>query len=164
MALANIPDLNNGTKADANDINALKAAILAEMNGNLDSDNFAAQSVGESELKPDSVTSEKLAPTKSQDANGWTTYDYGTWKEYYKVFSHDLNNIDAGINYGFIAVSNWPVGKAENDLFTQRTVKMSGNAPFFNYGWENETLYVRNITSGTLNPGVMDITVSARDK
>jgi hypothetical protein len=164
MALLNIPDITNGTSADASDVNSIKAQIVKEFNGGIDSTNLADNAVTTAKIVDSSITSSKLAPTKTIDANGWTTYNYGTWKEYYKVFDWDLNNIDAGVNYGFVAVNNWPVGKTEVDLFTQRTVKMDGNAPFFNYGWENETLYVRNITGATMNPGPMHITVSARDK
>jgi hypothetical protein len=36
-------------------------------------------------LPADSITSTMLNPSKTVDANGWTVYDYGTWKEYAKI-------------------------------------------------------------------------------
>lgn len=35
-------------------------------------------------LSDGAVTSDKLAPSKTTDANGWTVYNYGTWKQYEK--------------------------------------------------------------------------------
>lgn len=61
---------NDGETADAADVNDVFNAIIALINGNLDSDNLAANSVGTSELQDGSVTVAKLA---SATKGGWYT-------------------------------------------------------------------------------------------
>lgn len=65
------PDLPaDGETADAADVNDVFNAILALINGGIDSDNLAANSVGTSEIADSAVTEAKLASTTKA---GWYT-------------------------------------------------------------------------------------------
>ena len=69
MALVSLPaQPSDGTTADAADVNDQVNAIVAQVNGNLDSDNLAANSVGTSELQNGSVTQVKL---NANTLTGW---------------------------------------------------------------------------------------------
>ena len=69
MALVSLPaQPSDGTTADAADVNDQVNAIVAQVNGNLDSDNLAANPVGTSELQNGSVTQVKL---NANTLTGW---------------------------------------------------------------------------------------------
>lgn len=86
------PDLpSDGETADAADVNDVFNAILAVLNGGIDADNMAANSVGTSELQDGSVTEPKLAAaTRSGWYSGMTTPNTVTYngnRSYTLVFN-----------------------------------------------------------------------------
>lgn len=55
--------------------------------------------------------------TKSTDANGWTVYDYGTWKEYHQILTGNPPSIPSGGGWSSPSLS-LPVGVSSiNDVF-----------------------------------------------
>ena len=84
MGLVTITDIQDGTDADANDVNSRFATVVSEINGGLDSANLANNAVTQAKIAAASVSSDKLTLSKTQDANGWTVYDFGTFKQYRK--------------------------------------------------------------------------------
>ena len=77
--------------------------------------NLQALAVSTSKLADDAVTSDKLNPSKTLDANGWTVYDYGNWKEYTKRTASATGALATGAtrDYNF---SNYPVGITQSNL------------------------------------------------
>lgn len=68
-------------------------------------------------LADDVVTSAKLNPTRSTDANGWTVYDYGTWKEYSRLFTGlTVTSVAAQAAATALSSQTMPVGVAPNTL------------------------------------------------
>lgn len=63
-------------------------------------------------LRTGIVTSEKLAPTKST-VDGWTCYDYGSWKEYVKL--ENVGTVTTTRNY--FPLSTLPAGKTRADFY-----------------------------------------------
>lgn len=61
-------------------------------------------------LAPGAVTSEKLAPAKSVDGNGWTVYDYGTWKKYMKRVTYSVTVANNAYNNNVASSANLPTG------------------------------------------------------
>lgn len=67
--------------------------------------------LGAENLEDDSVTSSKLNPSKTVDANGWTVRDYGTWKEYNKLFTWTgSQSVGAHAGFDILGGSVLPVG------------------------------------------------------
>jgi len=84
MGIISITPIEDNTPASANSINEPIGKIVAELNGNIDTANLKNSGVTRDKLAANSVTSDKLNFTKTIDDNGWTVYDYGTWKQYCK--------------------------------------------------------------------------------
>lgn len=58
-------------------------------------------------IQDGAVTGIKLNLSKTTDANGWTVYDYGNWKEYIKTFGTYSQTANAGLaNERYTLVSN----------------------------------------------------------
>lgn len=94
------------------------------------------------------------------DANGWTVTEMGGGLKLYAKHHppgqpFDIGPLGSGA-YGSCGVlPNYPVGKNVNTLTLSRTVKLGGNAPFCVLTWENDTLYCRNVSAGTIDPGLV---------
>ena len=54
------------------------------------------------------ITSPQLNPSKTTDANGWTVYDYGAWKEYEKRVAVNQSITNGGV--GHETTTTPPVG------------------------------------------------------
>ena len=61
----------------------------------------------------DNIKFTTFAARKSVDANGWTVFDWGAWKEYVKVGSNV--SVDA-LNAVGASTTNYPVGVTMADL------------------------------------------------
>jgi len=61
-------------------------------------------------IADDAVTSDKLAPSKTTDANGWTVYDFGTWKRYSKRMAFSQTVTASSIAVLSPTTNNFPVG------------------------------------------------------
>lgn len=115
MGLINITDLSDGTGADAGDINSRMATLTGVINGNIDSANISAGGVTTNNLASGAVTSTKLAPSKTVDANGWTVYDFGTWKKYSKRVTFSQSVTNGTITTLTVSSTNFPAGMANID-------------------------------------------------
>lgn len=91
--------------------------VLAD--GVITNSKLADAAVNTSEIADGAVTSAKLNPSKTTDANGWTVYDYGTWKEYYKLVSFTGSDVIGNGNTRTQTSTNLPVGltNLENTFF-----------------------------------------------
>jgi hypothetical protein len=157
-------ELENGEFANANDINDRLGKVADAFNGHVDTDNLENEAVTREKLAPQSVTSDKLNFSKTVDANGWTVYDYGIWKEYFINLTVDVGSLAAGANVAANPITLWPVGRTETDLWVTRSYTINGNAPFFKVDWEFNTLYITNVTAGASDPGQIVITLRAVDR
>lgn len=162
MGLISIVDLQDDTDADANDINSRNAIIAGVINGNLDDQNLANGAVTQAKLASSSVSKDKLALSVTQDANGWKVYDFGTWKEYSRRLTSEIGSI-AGGAYTSAGTINFPVGKDNTTAIRLVTFSFGGNAPFFVMSVEGNTLYIRNVSAGSVDPGTIYIDMFARD-
>lgn len=118
--LISITDILDGISAKGNDINSRMATLLGLLNGNIDASNIAAQAITQAKIATGAVTSDKLAPTKSQDANGWTVYDHGTWKSYCKKATYASPGSIAGSQRtNILTAVTLPVGKTFAGVFIQ---------------------------------------------
>jgi hypothetical protein len=117
---------------------------------------IADTGVSTAKVADNAVTNAKLEITpNSADANGWTTIELGT------SLRISVKNIDMG-NPGSIASSvvyntgnsrpNNPVGFGTEVSFV-RSVQVNTNSPYFNQTFESDTLYLRNESSGSVDPG-----------
>lgn len=80
-------------------------------------------------IADDAVTSDKLAPTSSTDANGWQVRDYGTWKEYTKTASESSVTINSGANTTRTPISNVPVGvTVDSSTHFETTLRIASGA------------------------------------
>lgn len=90
--------------------------------------------VDASSIQDDSITSAKLAPSKTVDANGWTVYDFGTWKEYMKRFTGlTTASMGAGAAMTVSSGNTFPVGVVPNtvNIFTSGQQYPSGSGSRF---------------------------------
>ncbi|WP_425005743.1 hypothetical protein [Mycolicibacterium sp. S3B2] len=71
---------------------------------------LAASAVTTSKINAGAVTSTKLSLSKTTDANGWTVFDYGTWKEYYKLASFTGSDVVGNGQTRTLTSSNLPDG------------------------------------------------------
>lgn len=86
MGLVTLTPVNPNDEITAASVNSQPAAIAAVVNGQIDDTNIS--SVSGSKIANGTVTPAKTSfMTKTTDANGWTVYDYGNWKEYRKRFT-----------------------------------------------------------------------------
>lgn len=104
---------------------------------------LGTSSVGTAQLAPSSVTSLKLAPSKTTDANGWTVYDYGTWKKYVKRFVSTPGSITAGNRVTIVGSQALPVG-----VSSLANVRMSYSA-FFEQEAGSISVDMQNLSSST---------------
>lgn len=118
-----------------------------------------------------SVTSVKMALSKTTDANGWTIYDYGTFKKYLKASSEPSVTVGASGRTEFSA-SNLPVGMANlNNVHVNATLTGTSSPGNFFIG-----LYVssgatslggqiaNNYSGGSLTTDVFIIEYELTDK
>lgn len=120
-----------------------------------------------------SIPSSALALSKTTDANGWTMYDYGTWKEYAKVFGpYNPGAISSDSGATLTTGANMPVGVAPNavSITTSHSIAggPNGSQVIFGTGGYDHTssstsftysLFLRNITGVSLTPTGVTVTV-----
>lgn len=96
------------------------------------------------------------------DANGWTIYDYGTWKVYTQRFTGSTSSL-ASLSLVSIASATWPVALSPVNAKTISVEpSMSGNQGRYVFTATNTTgaansafqLHVRNVTSATISDSV----------
>jgi hypothetical protein len=115
------------------------------------------------------VTSAKLAPSKTTDANGWTVYDYGTWKEYKKRVTHGTYTKATNEVWSLtLSSSNLPVGMSTlGTNYIHGVASLGSNA--YSMGWNfemNTASAIINITAinnsvGTVSySGFFDLTIT----
>ena len=91
------------------------------------------------------TNSQQMNPSKTTDANGWTVYDFGTWKEYRKIISFS-NTVTANSAYVIgLANSNLPSGMSTlGSNYIQWALMQGSNAfaltPNFEGGSSNSVL------------------------
>lgn len=81
------------------------------------------------------IKSPQLDPSKTTDANGWTVYDYGAWKEYRKRVTYSQALTAGGAAYITVSSSTLPSGMSTlgTNFFNYSVVSAgaSGNLNFF---------------------------------
>lgn len=111
--------------------------------------------IGDGAITSDKIDWGTLADRISEDENGWTVIDLGAFCFWSKsqTFSGG-GSLASGVNRAIGGFSMNPVGLATT-LATQRTLRMSGNSPFFNQVWEYNDIYIRNISGNSSTPGTV---------
>jgi len=99
MSLVSPSQSNPGDTIDASDINNPINQIAAVVNGGIDSTNIANNAV---------TPAKTTFMIKSTDVNGWTVYDYGTWKTYSKRVTFSVTKVSG--EYFTVANPSLPVG------------------------------------------------------
>lgn len=82
--------------------------------------------------------SPQLAPSKTTDSNGWTIYDYGTWKEYRKrvTFSQTIaGGVGLSISSNVLPTAISSIGTN----FLSYSYTVTGNAFDLNIVFEGST-------------------------
>lgn len=92
-------------------------------------------------------------PFTYTDTNSFSILDFATYKEAYKTTTFEFGAIGGGANAG-VGVVTLPTGLTTT-YDEIRHVKIAGNSPYFNQVWENNTLYLMNITGGTVDPNTI---------
>jgi hypothetical protein len=71
----------------------------------------------------------------------------------FRSYTFEVGAVGPGSNAapGSVGVPSAPFSV----LHQIRHVRIAGNSPFFNQVWENNTLYVQNITGATSDPGTI---------
>jgi len=118
--------------------------------------------VSTGQLAGGSVTSAKLAPGKTVDANGWTVYDFGTFKEYAKRFTGgSVSGLGSLGSATLFSAQNLPVDVTKNDVLATIGGGTDGTSGS-RYVWSTDInqsgsaattfgINVRNITGTTLS-------------
>lgn len=120
---------NPGDEITAAAINNPINQLAAVVNGNIDATNIADNAVSTAKIANTSVTPTKMNLTKTTDANGWTVYDYGTWKEYRKVVTGGaVGGSGSGILTNIYSAQNIPAGIVPNDLHWTFSIIATGFA------------------------------------
>lgn len=115
MTLVNLPAINNGDDANDTLFNSRLGALANVINGGIDQENLADSGVSTAKLANQSVTPAKMNLSKAVDANGWTVYDYGSWKEYEKLTVGTPNVSVTAENVYVPPDINLPVGVTNTD-------------------------------------------------
>ncbi len=115
------------------------------------------------------VTTPQLSLSKTVDANGWTVYDYGAWKEYRKRVTFTFNLSAGGIQSIALSSNSLPSGMSTiGTNFISATAALNGNA--YAMGWNFEmvsgantvNITVINNAGGTVNnTGWFDVTITS---
>lgn len=63
MSLINVPDIEDGTGADGNDVNSRFATVLGLVNGNIDSTNIKTNGITGASIAAGSITNDKIVDT-----------------------------------------------------------------------------------------------------
>lgn len=113
------------------------------------------------------VTSAELGPNKTTDTNGWTKYDYGTWKQYIKrvTFSQTIG----GGAILTLSSNNLPVGISDlSTVFIQYSYTAASNAYALSIVFEGgSTTGILNFTtnrndgSTSAYTGFIDVTLTS---
>jgi len=154
MTLLNITDVQDDTAADANDLNIRFTQVSQVVNGNIDAQNLLDSAVTSGKLASSSVTSTKLAPGVTQDANGWTVFDMGTFKMYKKKVTTTLSGFN-GPAFVTALSSPLPVGIANYNAMlgfdATFTYNSSGSIRFTeeSFGTDTSINVVGTTTSST---------------
>lgn len=176
MGVVNPSQSNPDDEITADAINAPINQLAAVLNGNVDSNNLADSAVSTTKLAAGAVTSSKLAPSKTTDANGWTVYDHGTWKEYVKLFTGgSVSSLAGGAQGTVFSSQNLPSGTTRGALYllTQGgNDSSSGTRYYWNAdgnrtGTDTSTTFaitVRNITGASLTESSLTCMVRAIDR
>lgn len=107
------------------------------------------------------MTSAKLAPSKTTDANGWTVYDYGTFKEYIKLFTGgSVSSLGNGSAATVFNNMNLPTGKTRGGLYLF-TGSNNDTSDGTRYAWAHNGNRTGTDTSTTFIISVRNITGSA---
>lgn len=131
--------------------------------------------VTSAKLASSSVTSAKMSLTKSTDANGWSVYDYGSWKEYVKTFGPYSTTSLASLGVATLGSDgNFPVGVVPNTVqmtYVNSSIASASNryfiAPIVDITASSITTFdinARNITSSTLSTSGLYLTVRLKEK
>lgn len=137
MGLINFTQINDGDEASDTLFNTRFGQIVDEVNGNLDQDNIKDGSITTAKIVNTSITPLKMNLTKSVDANGWTVYDYGSWKEYHKRVTFTFNLGAGGVQAIALSSHLLPTGMStigSNHLTA--SAYLNGNA--YSMGWNFE--------------------------
>lgn len=91
--------------------------------------------------------------------SSWKTYDFGTIKLFSREYSFSTGgNLAAGGNRA-IGTLYYPPDENSSTVHRLWSSRMAGNSPFFNTALENNTLYIRNVAHGTIDPGDVVVNV-----
>lgn len=154
----------------------LTAEELSQMNANIE-----ALSNGTG-LNPGSITSDTLAEsavknknmalTTTTDANNWTVYDYGEYKEYRKriAFSQSVGAGGTGANLSISGNNNLPSGMGIlGTNFFSSTALLAGDAglatirPQMTSSSSTLVFVIRNAHTAALTfAGLMDVSIVSR--
>lgn len=140
-------DYNGGISSVNLANNAVTTAKITD--GNVTTAKIADGNVTTAKIADDAVTSAKLNPSKTTDANGWTVYDHGTWKEYMLVQTGDPPSIAAGAGYTG-PTPTLPVGVSYSDV----NVTVSGYCSF-------REIYFTRTSDSSLGWGLQNYYTSA---
>ncbi len=106
------------------------------------------------------INSEQMALQKYVDANGWTVYDYGAWREYEKKITGISFSSLSGSGITNQSGGNYPAGVAPNTLYVSSNYSSGAGGAGRYYmeatGQESSTpgaaltIAIRNLTTSTL--------------
>ena len=121
--------------------------------------------IGTAAIANNAITTAKLAPSKTTDANGWTKYDYGTWQEYRNrvTFSQTIS----GATILTISSSTLPTGMATlSTNYLSYSYTATGNAYNLTLVFEGSTtssslkFTVASITGSFTYTGFIDVIIT----
>lgn len=103
------------------------------------------------------------APRTYVDANGWTVYDNGVFKQFAKRYTLDTGAVGGD---GLVAIGshNYPTGYGFANLFLSSRMMITGNATVFLMTFENETFYLRNVNPGAADPATIYVDLIATER
>lgn len=160
------------TAAWGKDLYDALTTTLNQLDGSL-----LSEIVTTAKIDDGAVTSAKLAPGLTTDANGWKVYDFGTWKEYEKAFGPGTA-ASTGASLSTVLSSmtgNFPVGIVPTDVFMQYTntsvgtgmdrwsispdLDMTSGSAVTTYSFRG-----RNLTGSTITGSDLYLTVRLKEK
>lgn len=135
MALVNPTQVDPNTEANASDVNTPINQLADQINGNIEAVNLASGS----------VTKDKLSLPKTVDSNGWTVYDYGSWKEYSHIWTGLSGSLAAGIAINVVSNVALPSGIGATELIPS----IYGNANGAGVSWITYYFNGLDVTNST---------------
>lgn len=139
----------DGETIDAADYNTPLTTLSNEFNGNIDNANIKADAaIAGSKLADSGITNDKMGLTTSTDANGWTIYDYGSFKQYRKRTTYDQSFTSGTAVIINLSATTLPTDMASlGTNFIEATLVQGGTA--YTHDWNVEMTTTSTSLSAT---------------